>query len=280
MWGILLAASLVLLVDSLIRYDNGEGSVWEIGLSLLGVVSGGRLLTALGKVAGLSAVSARVVAATSRGLAAGRATVVEMSQGVRMGLHPDWLSWATRQAVSGCCRRERRTDSAHCAATTSTWTTALATRPMSQAARPAWTWTRVFCDPVCRTRSSRGVMDVSVSPGIKADTSSRFGGSFESVAPGWPRCGTTAPVGIAEPLVDPRQHAQVRGEPQAPRRWLPAPWNRHVSSDSRPLLTSALPRYLSRAHPWRRPAPRPDCAPDAHEFLVLHKPARFASEGA
>ena len=101
MWGILLAASLVLLVDSLIRYDNGEGSVWEIGLSLLGVVSGGRLLTALGKVAGLSAVSARVVAATSRGLAAGRATVVEMSQGVRMGLHPDWLSWATRQAVSG-----------------------------------------------------------------------------------------------------------------------------------------------------------------------------------
>ena len=85
MWGILLTASLVLLADSLIRYDNGEGSVWEIGLNLLGVVPGGRLLTALGKVAGLSAVGTRVVAATSRGLAAGRATVVEMSQSVRRG---------------------------------------------------------------------------------------------------------------------------------------------------------------------------------------------------
>lgn len=84
-WGILLAASLVLLADSLIRYNNGEGSVWEIGLSLLGVVPGGRLLTAMGKVAGLSAVGTRAFAATSRGLAAGRATVVEMSQSVRGG---------------------------------------------------------------------------------------------------------------------------------------------------------------------------------------------------
>ena len=161
--------SLVLLADSLIRYNNGEGSVWEIGLNLLGVVPGGRLLTALGKVAGLSAVGTRVVTATSRGLAAGRATVVEMSQSVRMG-------FASRLAFmgdeTGCCRRGRRTDSAHCGAITSTWTTGLGTRPMSQAARPAWKWTRLCCDPVYVTRSSRGVLDVSVSQGIKADTSS------------------------------------------------------------------------------------------------------------
>jgi hypothetical protein len=85
-WGILLAASLVLLADSLQRYRSGEGALWEVGLNLLGVIPGGRLLTAVGKLAGLGRVGARATAGLSRGLAAARAGLGRTAAGLRAGI--------------------------------------------------------------------------------------------------------------------------------------------------------------------------------------------------
>lgn len=55
-------------------------------LNLLGVIPGGRLLTALGKVAGLSRVGARATAGLSRGLAAARSGLGRAATAVRSGL--------------------------------------------------------------------------------------------------------------------------------------------------------------------------------------------------
>lgn len=84
--GILLAASAILLADSLAKYARGEGSLWMVGLNLLGVIPGGRLITSLGKLAGLTRIGTRALAAGSRGLAAARASLTSMAAGLRNGL--------------------------------------------------------------------------------------------------------------------------------------------------------------------------------------------------
>jgi hypothetical protein len=81
-WGILFALSAVLLADSLAKYARGEGSLLDVGLNMLGVIPGGRLLTALGKVAGLSRTGTKGLA----GLAAARTAVTRMAANVRNGL--------------------------------------------------------------------------------------------------------------------------------------------------------------------------------------------------
>ena len=85
-WGLLLAASAILLADSLAKYARGEGSLWMVGLNLLGVIPGGRLLTSLGKLAGLSSIGTRDLAAGGRGLAAARTFLTSMAMGLRNGL--------------------------------------------------------------------------------------------------------------------------------------------------------------------------------------------------
>jgi len=84
-WGILLAASAVLLADSLMRYANGEGSLWEVGLNLLGIVPGGRLLTSLGRISGLARAGARTAGAMGRGLTAAGTALRGAAVGVRSG---------------------------------------------------------------------------------------------------------------------------------------------------------------------------------------------------
>lgn len=64
----LLAASLVLLADSMARYARGEGSLWEVGLNLLGIIPGGRLLTGIGRLAGLTRIGSCRLAAARAGL--------------------------------------------------------------------------------------------------------------------------------------------------------------------------------------------------------------------
>ena len=45
---VVLAAALILLVDALIKYANGEGSLWDVGFALLGCIPGTKGLTTLG----------------------------------------------------------------------------------------------------------------------------------------------------------------------------------------------------------------------------------------
>jgi len=61
-------------------------SLWEVGLNLLGVIPGGRLLTGIGRLAGLTRIGTRATTALSRGLAAGRASLQRMTAGLREGL--------------------------------------------------------------------------------------------------------------------------------------------------------------------------------------------------
>ncbi len=82
-WGILLAASAVLLADSLLKYANGEGSLWDVGLAALGVIPGGKLLTGLGKIIGTVKAGEHVLAAGARGLARGRTVLQGMTRAVR-----------------------------------------------------------------------------------------------------------------------------------------------------------------------------------------------------
>ncbi len=84
-WGILLAASAVLLADSLLTYANGEGSLWDVGLAALGVIPGGKLLTGLGKIIGTVKAGEHVLAAGARGLTAARAALRGAATGLRSG---------------------------------------------------------------------------------------------------------------------------------------------------------------------------------------------------
>ncbi|MCE7080657.1 DUF6531 domain-containing protein [Streptomyces sp. ST2-7A] len=52
-WGLILAASLIILADTLIDYANGEASLWDVGFALLDCVPGGRLASAGAKTATL-----------------------------------------------------------------------------------------------------------------------------------------------------------------------------------------------------------------------------------
>ena len=98
-WGLLLAGSLLLLADSLAKYANGEGSLWEVGLNLLGVIPGARLLGAAGKLIGRSAQGARALSQGSRALTTGRTALTRMAAGLRDGVGrvfahgPDAAAW-------------------------------------------------------------------------------------------------------------------------------------------------------------------------------------------
>lgn len=85
-WGILFALSAVLLADSLAKYARGEGSLFDVGLNMLGVIPGGRLLGAAGRLIGSSARGARAVSAVSRGLSAGRGALTRMTSALRGGI--------------------------------------------------------------------------------------------------------------------------------------------------------------------------------------------------
>ncbi|GAB7193592.1 hypothetical protein NUM3379_43020 [Kineococcus sp. NUM-3379] len=49
-WGILAVAGAALLVDSIIRWRKGEGSIWDVGLEMLAFVPGGRVLGSAGRI--------------------------------------------------------------------------------------------------------------------------------------------------------------------------------------------------------------------------------------
>ncbi|MBB0243853.1 hypothetical protein FNQ90_06970, partial [Streptomyces alkaliphilus] len=52
-WGLILAASLIILADTLIDYANGDASLWDVGFALLDCVPGGRIASAGAKTATL-----------------------------------------------------------------------------------------------------------------------------------------------------------------------------------------------------------------------------------
>ncbi|WP_461110787.1 DUF6531 domain-containing protein [Streptomyces calidiresistens] len=52
-WGLILAASLIILADTLIDYANGDASLWDVGFALLDCIPGGRLASAGAKTATL-----------------------------------------------------------------------------------------------------------------------------------------------------------------------------------------------------------------------------------
>ncbi|MCE7082094.1 DUF6531 domain-containing protein, partial [Streptomyces sp. ST2-7A] len=52
-WGLILAASLIILADTLIDYANGDASLWDVGFALLDCVPGGRLASAGARTAAL-----------------------------------------------------------------------------------------------------------------------------------------------------------------------------------------------------------------------------------
>ena len=85
-WGILLAASLVLLTDSLIRYGQGKGSLLDVGLNLLAVVPGVGLVGRAGRLLRASESGARMLAAGGRGLAAARGGLTDAAAALRSGL--------------------------------------------------------------------------------------------------------------------------------------------------------------------------------------------------
>lgn len=85
-WGVLFALSALLLADSLAKYARGEGSLFDVGLNMLGVIPGGRLLGAAGRLVGRSAQGARGLAAGSRALSAGRNALRGMTASVRQAL--------------------------------------------------------------------------------------------------------------------------------------------------------------------------------------------------
>lgn len=85
LWAILIAASAVLLADSIMKYASGSGSAWDVGLNLLGVLPGGRILATLGRA---GRVGARTTTALQRGTAAGRAALGRMGTAVRRGTAP------------------------------------------------------------------------------------------------------------------------------------------------------------------------------------------------
>lgn len=85
-WGILLAASLVLLTDSLLRYGQGKGSLLDVGLNLLAVVPGVGLVGRAGRLLRASESGARVLAAGGRGLAAARSGLADAAAALRSGL--------------------------------------------------------------------------------------------------------------------------------------------------------------------------------------------------
>ncbi|GAA4129538.1 hypothetical protein GCM10022215_42180 [Nocardioides fonticola] len=87
---VLLAASLVLLADALIRYAQGEGSLLDVGLALLGCIPGTRGLTTLGELSAAMRAGG-ALGALSHVAGAGKNAVVALAataQALRRGLVP------------------------------------------------------------------------------------------------------------------------------------------------------------------------------------------------
>lgn len=79
---VVFAAGLVLLADALMKYADGEGSLLDIGLALLGCIPGVKGLTSLAAIRGAFRAGGALSAA-GHVLAAGRTAVVEMAGAVR-----------------------------------------------------------------------------------------------------------------------------------------------------------------------------------------------------
>jgi Tuberculosis necrotizing toxin len=79
---VVFAAALVLLADSLMKYANGEGSVWEVGLAALGCIPGTKGLTTLGELSAAFRAGG-MLGAGAHVLGAGRTAVTEMAASVR-----------------------------------------------------------------------------------------------------------------------------------------------------------------------------------------------------
>jgi hypothetical protein len=83
---VVLAAGIILLIDALIKYSRGEGSLWDVGWALLGCIPGTRGLTTLGGLAkGLRALRASPAAFARGFLTSGRALLGRMAANVRGG---------------------------------------------------------------------------------------------------------------------------------------------------------------------------------------------------
>lgn len=79
---VVLAAALVLLVDALMKYANGEGSLLDVGLAALGCIPGTKGLTTLAALRGAFRAGG-ALGAVAHVAAAGKTAVVEMAQSVR-----------------------------------------------------------------------------------------------------------------------------------------------------------------------------------------------------
>lgn len=79
---VVLAAALVLLVDSLMKYAKGEGSLWDVGFALLGCIPGTKGLTTLGELSEAFRAGG-MLAAGAHVLGAGRAAIADMATSVR-----------------------------------------------------------------------------------------------------------------------------------------------------------------------------------------------------
>jgi hypothetical protein len=79
---VVFAAALVLLADAIMRYQRGEGSMWDIAFAALGAIPGARGLTTLAALRNAFR-SGGALAAGAHVLGAGRAAVVQMTRSLR-----------------------------------------------------------------------------------------------------------------------------------------------------------------------------------------------------
>lgn len=79
---VVFAAALVLLADAIMKYLDGEGSLWEVGLAALGCIPGTKGLTTLSALRNAFR-SGGAMAAGMHVLSSGRAALGEMAAGLR-----------------------------------------------------------------------------------------------------------------------------------------------------------------------------------------------------
>jgi hypothetical protein len=80
---VVFAAALVLLADAIMKYMNGEGSLWDVAWAALGAVPGTRGLTTLAALRNTFRTSG-ALAAGAHVLGAGRTAVAQLAGAVRM----------------------------------------------------------------------------------------------------------------------------------------------------------------------------------------------------
>jgi hypothetical protein len=79
---VVFAAALILLADALMKYADGEGSLWDVGFALLGCIPGTKGLTTLGELS-VAFRAGGMLGAGAHILGAGREAIVSMATSVR-----------------------------------------------------------------------------------------------------------------------------------------------------------------------------------------------------